>query len=36
MSANLGGANLNWARLTDVIITEEQLSSVKSRLEETF
>ncbi len=36
MTADLGGANLNWARLTDAIVTEEQLSSVKSRLEETF
>jgi uncharacterized protein YjbI with pentapeptide repeats len=36
MTANLGGANLNYARLTDAIISEEQLSSVKSRLEETF
>jgi uncharacterized protein YjbI with pentapeptide repeats len=33
MTANLSGANLNWARLTDAIITEEQLNSVKSRLE---
>jgi uncharacterized protein YjbI with pentapeptide repeats len=36
MSANLGGANLNWARLTDTIITEEQVSTVKSRLEGTL
>src|SRR6266571_2734820 len=36
MAANLRGANLNWARLTDALISDEQLSTVESRLEETF
>ena len=34
IGANLRGAILNWTRLNDALIDDEQLSTVKSRLEQ--
>jgi len=33
MDANVHGAPLNWAQLEDALITDEQLRTVKSRLQ---